>query len=509
MSTGDLESTLRDLPRVGTLVKDRGYRQVWRFEHDGRAYYLKFLPRGGARDRFRRLFRGSPAVMEFTRLQRLQKAGVPAAHAVAMMVGFRLQGRVGDVVILDAIEPAVPLDRYLLDLDLRGEDVPDHLELAAQVRAIVLKLGRAKLGHEDLHLGNFLLSDGKLFLLDGYAVRPGGMRLADLLLLGHSTRRWATTADLQRGWDELGPGGPMPRVNRVSRPLWDRFLGSVTRKGRYFGRLAEGDWSGVYFKRATYPHRWSPASQLDVSPDDWAAAWPTLLGQVERDELEVLKRSASGDVLGATVALGGRPVAVVVKRPRRKKWYRWVNEVGRGTRAWRAWRKAWQLVVRGVPSAWPLLVMQRRVGGYAVDAVYVSERVAGDTLARADLSALSAADRDRLFRRTGHTLAEIERHGFSHFDAKASNWVVRPDDRRGPVPVLVDVDGIRRRRWPLLGLHRLLRSMHENPGYTPADSLALCRGYAPFAAIAEDEPRRHGGHGEEEPGRRGAEGLRG
>ncbi len=253
------------------------------------------------------------------------------------------------------------------------------------MRAIVLQLGRAKLGHEDLHLGNFLLRDGKLFLLDGYAVRLDGMRLRDLLMLGHSGRRWATTADLRRGWDELGPGGPMPAVNAVSRTLWDRFLGSVTRKGRYFGRLQAGDWDGVYYKQSKLPHRWSIGQPAGRVADDWAREWPLLLGRIERDELEVLKRSRSGDVLAATVTLGGRTLDVIVKRPRRKKWYRWVNEVGRGTRAWRAWRKAWQLVVRDLPTAWPLLVMTRRVGGYAVDAVYVSERVPGQTLAHADL----------------------------------------------------------------------------------------------------------------------------
>jgi tRNA A-37 threonylcarbamoyl transferase component Bud32 len=493
-----LEGTLRDLARVGTLVKDRRYRQVWRFEQGGRAYYLKFFPRAGPRDAFRRLFRGSPALMEFTRLQSLQRAGVPAPRAVATMVGFRLDGRVGDAVILDAIEPAVPLDRHLLSFELRGEPVPDHRGLAAQVVAIVLQLGRARLGHEDLHLGNFLLSDGKLFLLDGYAVRPGGMRLRDLLLLGHSARRWATTTDLCRGWNQLGPGGPMPAVNPLSRRLWNGFLGSITRKGRYFGRLAmPGGWGGIYFKQSKYPHRWSTSSRLDVSHEDWEQAWPTLLGQMERDELPVLKRSRSGDVLSATVRVGGQSLDVIVKRPRRRYWYRYVNEVGRGSRAWRAWRKAWHLVVRDLPTAWPLLVMHQRVGGYPVDAVYVSERVPGETLAHADLSALSCGSRDALFRRTGHTLAEIERHGFSHFDAKASNWIVQLDDRLGPVPVLIDVDGIRRRRWPALGVRRLLRSMHENPGYAPADSLALCQGYAPYARVGQGvEPRTDAdGHG--------------
>ncbi len=60
------------------MVKDRGYRQVWRFEHDGKPYYLKFYRRSGLRDAWRRLFRGSPAAREFQRLQWLQKAGINA-----------------------------------------------------------------------------------------------------------------------------------------------------------------------------------------------------------------------------------------------------------------------------------------------------------------------------------------------------------------------------------------------------------------------------------------------
>ena len=76
-----LENFLRDLPRNGTRIKDRGYRQVWRFEFEGKGYYLKFYPRRGMR--LKRIFRGSAALREFVRLQALQRAGVPAPRAIA------------------------------------------------------------------------------------------------------------------------------------------------------------------------------------------------------------------------------------------------------------------------------------------------------------------------------------------------------------------------------------------------------------------------------------------
>jgi hypothetical protein len=88
-----------------------------------------------------------------------------------------------------------------------------------------------------------------------------------------------------------------------------------------------------------------------------------------------------------------------------------------------------------------------------------------------------------LFRRTGRVLRLIESFGFSHFDAKASNWIVMPDERRGESPVLIDIDGIRQRRWVALGIQRLLKSLRSHPQYTPADSLAQCQGYAPFTRM--------------------------
>ena len=500
VAESSLEQALRDLPRVGTLVKDRGYRQVWRFEHEGRGYYLKFYPRHGHRDAWRRMLRGSPAFHEFDRLQRLQRAKVPSPRAAAYLAGLKIQGRVGDAVILEALEPGVQLDEFLNDHDVRGEPVPDHLGLSEQVRTLVHDLGKARLGHEDLHLGNFLLHKGKVYLLDGYAVRPGGLTQADVLRLWHNAARFATRTDLLRGWKLLGKDAPPPRDNPVSARVYRTFLERVTRENRYFGRLEFDDWRGVFFKRAKYPRPWSAVGGMTFDAGQWEKAWPDLLGRIEADKLEVIKRSRSGDVLGGQVTLAGTPVDVIVKRPRRRYWYRYLNEIGRGARARRAWLKSWKMIARNVPCAWPLLLMERRRFGYVVDTFIVFERVPGPTLSAADLDAIEPAGRDMLFRRVGRVLRRIEELGFSHFDAKSSNWIIRADARRGPSPVLVDIDGIRQRRWVALGIERLLKSMRRHPQYTPADSLALCQGYAPWSRTVREEV---------EGGERGAEGGEG
>ncbi len=487
MTEPQLELALRDLPSIGTLVKDRGYRQVWRFECNGRAFYLKFYPRGGFKDLFRRLTRGSPARLEFTRLQLLQRAKIPAPHAVALLMGMKIGRRSGDAVILDAIEPAIQLDALLGELELRAEEIPNHRELAAQIRDLVHQLALAKLGHDDLHLGNFILHEGKLFLLDGYAVHEDGLRLNDLLLLGHSVGRYATLTDLRRGWDELGPPSPMPTRNPVAAKLSNAWLWRITAENRYFGKISSGPWNGFFFKQDKHPRPWSDASRLQIDRENWTTALPQLLADMEQDRLPVIKRSKSGDVLSADVKLGGRTMPIIIKRPRRRYWYRYINEIGRGARARRAWKKAWNLIVRNVPTAWPLLLLEKRKFGYVTDCLIVFERVPGRTLSSENLDAIEPARRDQLFRRIGRLLRKIEQFGFSHFDAKASNWIVRPDEKRGPGPVLIDVDGIRRRRWIALGIDRLLRSLRQHRQYTVADSLALCQGYAPRARMAREE----------------------
>ena len=173
----------------------------------------------------------------------------------------------------------------------------------------------------------------------------------------------------------------------------------------------------------------------------------------------------------------------------RRKWWRYVNEIGRGDRAFRAWRKSWSLVARDIPTAWPLLLMQRRVMGYTRDAMIVFERVNGTLLSDLRLDEIEDRNRRMLFRRLGRTLRSLENQGLMQYDAKMSNWMIQGDEKLGPAPVMIDVDGVhdiwwRPRMW---SIERLLRSMRDHPQYTPEDSKELCLGYAPRAKLVRED----------------------
>jgi hypothetical protein len=486
VSAAALEQTLRNFDRVATLVSRHAQRQVWRFPFGERTYFLIYYPRAkGAQ----RLGRVGSALLDFMHLQALQRANIPAVRAVANLSGFRLKQEIGDALVVEGIEHAVALDQFLLEHDLKGQPIPNRREIAATLMQIVKQIGAAGYGFTGLGLDRFLIADGKLYVHDVRGMRRGGMKLNDVLGLASSASRFATRSELLRAWDFLNPDTMPPRTN----PMRRRDLRRLVRRSRGsnddFGILRAGEWIGHFSRTADHAQPWSAASALKPQITDWEAVWPALLEQMQSDRLTPIKRDRSGEVLSAQITLQGVPISVIIKRPRRKEWGQYVGDLFRPARALRTWLKAWTLIAMNLPCEYPLLVMERKKLGYTVDQLLIFERVPGVTLDKMDLNALPPRRRDMLFRRAGRTLRTIEANGYAHYDSKSTNWIVYEDDAHGAVPVMIDTDGIRRlNRWlQMWGLHRLLRAMKQHPQYTPADSLAICEGFAPAAGRIEQE----------------------
>src|SRR5690606_38006306 len=178
----------------------------------------------------------------------------------------------------------------------------------------------------------------------------------------------------------------------------------------------------------------------EVSEADWRRAFEAVLEGIEGDWRRY-KHDHSGTVVGGTVALAGRSVGVVAKRPRRTRATQWVVDLFRPARARRSWIKTWKLFVRGLPTEVPLLFMERRSGLVVVDNLVVFELVPGELIEKLDLDGLSPTERRALLRAVGGTIRTTERHGFAHLDAKTSNWIAHPAGG-GPVPVMIDCDGV-------------------------------------------------------------------
>ncbi|HMB95923.1 MAG TPA: lipopolysaccharide kinase InaA family protein [Tepidisphaeraceae bacterium] len=484
MAQAQLEQALRDFEKHAKLIRDDGRRQVWRFDFENRGYFLTFYPRRTDNNYF---FRGGWALREFLRLQQLQREKIPSPRAVAQLAGFNIKAQVGDALIVEAIDGAINLEDFLDHAWCSGDTLPNRREIALQVVEIVKQLGLAKLGHRNLQLNDFLISDGKIYFDDARGLREGGLRRDDLLTLGHYSRRFATMTELLRGWRELNPDGEFPRQNPRSQKLWRYFVRETRRENADFGLIRNGEWSGYFTKSSRFAQPWS--SRLNVGREEWEKIWPALIEEINAGKFQTIKQDASGEVLSQQIELAGKTIDVIIKRPRRKYWRRYLMDLFRPARAERMWIKAWTLISRNLPCEWPMILMQKKVLGYATDSIIVFERVSGERLDKIDLDAMQPQRREMLFRRAGRFLRAIERGGLVNYDSKSTNWIVFEDENHGAIPVMIDVDGIRPMNLWLAawGIHRLLRAMKQHPQYTPADSLALCQGFAPYAGKLEQE----------------------
>jgi tRNA A-37 threonylcarbamoyl transferase component Bud32 len=485
VAQAQLEQALRNFREHARLIKGGEQREVWQFDFENRRYELIFYPRLLRR----RGWRTPSAVREFFNLQRLQREKIPSPRAVAQMSGFSIDQRIGDALIVEALDDAIDVETLFRDAALAGEQVQNRREIAEQMVQLIQQIAQLKLGHRDLRLSSFLLSGGKIYFQDADGLISGGMKLNQIFRFAHNASRFATRSELLRGWKLLNPGATLPRKNPMSKRLWREFVRRTRRENEDFGIFRSGKWSGYFTKSARFGQPWSSASRLDVNRNDWEKVWPTLLRRIDANELQLLKGDASGEVFAGQIELAGKTIEIIVKRPRRKFWYRYLMDLFRPARAERMWHKAWTLIGRNFPCEFPMILMQRKVLGYALDGIAVFERVPGERLDQVDLNALEPAKREMLFRRAGRMLRGIERGGLVNYDSKSTNWIVYEDQKHGAIPVTIDVDGIRPLNYWLSawGIRRLLRAMKQHPQYTPADSLALCQGYAPGAkAIAEE-----------------------
>ena len=179
------------------------------------------------------------------------------------------------------------------------------------------------------------------------------------------------------------------------------------------------------------------------------------------DRTTPLKQDAASTVLAREFA----GLSLIVKRPTVRR----AIDIVRRSRAARAFGKTVRLRRIGLPTEVPVLLARRGREGVGI---YL--RVPGETLADVDLERL--ADRERTLREVGRVLRETASLGWTHLDAKSTNWMITPAGD----PVIIDCDGLRRavlRRQPRRGLERLLRALREHPQYREHDEIAVLAGF--------------------------------
>jgi len=249
----------------------------------------------------------------------------------------------------------------------------------------------------------------------------------------------------------------------ASAPPWRRLLRSLEASGE-LRREVRGGW--CWWVRAS--------DEQVVSPwlDGAAASF-----EAGRPDVEVLKHDKGADVarLGDDDAHG---VSLLLKRYNLHKKLTPVWDVLRGTRARRGFALGYGLERTRIRTARVLAFGEQRVGPMSLRSCLITRFVTpGRTLMHLLDDAQSAGDHpllDAAVDATAGVVARLHNHGYAHRDLKADNFIISEmdvsdaGDGAALCATLVDLDGLRGRRWltrrrRAKDLRRLHRSFHQHP----------------------------------------------
>jgi len=302
-------------------------------------------------------------------------------------------------------------------------------ELASVFEAVGRMHARGIL-QEDVHLGNFLLREGKLYIIDGDAIRSASQdreRLDNLALL-FAQLPPATLSGLQADLlDAYRKGNPDLAVDAAQ-------LGTSIARARE-ARLADyldkclRDCS--LFKVARRVDRFFSLvrteadflAPLIADPDAWL------------EQGTPLKRGRSATL--GMVELEGRKL--VIKRYNIKGAGHALSRAWRPSRAWHSWIEAHRLRFLGIATPRPLALIEHRLGPLRGRAWLVTEYCEGQNLQERLAAHAESGAPARVKEAVRMLFARLAAERLSHGDLKATNFLCCGDEL-----VVLDLDAMRR-----------------------------------------------------------------
>ncbi|GAB1391892.1 hypothetical protein MASR1M60_00550 [Rhodocyclaceae bacterium] len=375
-------------------------------EWQGRPVLAKlFIAARGAERHWQRECRG---------VEVLQTSALPSP---ALLLSGKLEGG-GYFVLFEFLDNA-----RLPDPGARDE--------LAMVFAQVGRMHTLGLVQQDAHLGNFLLQDDRLLVIDGAAIRPGALdeactdNLALLLAQLPPDREAVLRSDLIAAYRSSRPDGVLDErslaaaILRHRQARLDDYLDKCLRDCSLFKVAQRADrFSAVWRAEAK---RLAP---LLHDPDAWLAQGTPL------------KHGNTATL--ARIEVNGRPL--VIKRYNIKSARHALSRCWRPSRAWHAWREGHRLSFLGIPTPLPLALIERRLGPLRGTAWLITEYCSGENLAR-HLQPCLDAPPPRELDVLGELFAQLTAQRIVHGDLKATNLLWH-DDRIA----LIDLDATRQHR---------------------------------------------------------------
>lgn len=346
-------------------------------------------------------------------LKAITESGVPCPQEVWSLVDE--DG--GYFIAIEFLSDAVSLQACYQGLSLQ-----QLKPLLCDAIALIGQLHRAGWMQADIHLDNFLLSQGKLHIIDGGGIEPLNGRINNLALF---------FAQMIPDYDELvpdvidayGEGAPakeelLPVIIQMREQRIKHYLSKTVRSCTQF--YVEKTASA--FIAVERSRECKQLTQLMKEPE------------VAFGGAQFLKRGNTATV----VKIAGDKGDWVLKRYNIKSFWHGLSRCFRPSRAWISWQSAHRLELLGIDTPKPLAMRENRSGPLRREAYLVMECAVGDDLKTWLMKWKDTQFPEWLDHQVVRLFDIFWTSSISHGDMKATNFIVV--DERVQV---IDLDSVR------------------------------------------------------------------
>jgi tRNA A-37 threonylcarbamoyl transferase component Bud32 len=405
------EKILRFLPRKRTVMAG-----IW----DDKPIVAKLFYGRNAKRHFKNEIKGATL---------LHQANVPSPQL--LYHGSAYKNRV-QVILFEKIENSLSLDSI-------WQQRTHYAEINTLMASFIVELATQHvLGilQQDLHMNNFLVTNKRIYTLDGSTIihfeNPLDKKKSLENLGLFFAQLGAGTKTLQqdlfqvyvkaRGWlvkkSDLNFLSDAIKVSWQDR--WRRYRRKIFRNSTTFKKIDK------LFQRMIYDKQYQSPAFLSVlqNPD-----------KIFTDpHTTILKNGRSSTV--AKISIDNR--FFVIKRYNLKNISHWLRRCLRATRAKTAWRLAQRLSLFGVPTAQPIAYVEKHIFGLNSTSYFLMEYLPGSTSGEF-FSPYQPNDPQYEFmaKRVLQLLSSLTECQLIHSDLKETNIIIHDNQ-----PKLIDLDGM-------------------------------------------------------------------
>ncbi len=338
----------------------------------------------------------------------------------------------GGVLLFSYIQQGINLG----DLFERAHSERERMQTGRLAMEAIASCHKGGVIQDDIHLDNFMVAEGRVYVLDGGDIRLTRAEINRRDILSNLALFFAqfpvsmdrNMAILLQHYASFTAAISEEEAQRLPR----RVIAARTRRlDKYQKKLF----------RSTTAHRSIQEANKRVVYDR----------SIESPDLEAFIKDPDSFVESGRMLKAGNSSTVVaisldnkqyvLKRYNVKSFWHGIKRTLRPSRAYHSWRNAAVLEMLGVATPHPYLFMELRANSLARTAYYLSERIPEEDVLTQLLSGnKSAFESDTLVAAFDQLLRVFADYHISHGDMKASNFIYRNKQL-----YVLDLDAMRRR----------------------------------------------------------------